>query len=123
MALFDVALVQVEVFFGELRLGRADLKVGVALENALLLAIGQKLRHRNARRDAGVAMLAVGPVKVVAATTKAHFRQVCVDMHIHGLARIEEQRRGLLLRQVTARVGLSGIELQTRQLGHESTLG
>jgi hypothetical protein len=61
----------------------------------------------------------MGPVKMIAAATKTHFRQVCIDMHIHGLARVEEQGRGLLLGQITARVGLSGIKLQTRQLGHD----
>src|SRR5690242_6402763 len=44
-------------------------------------------------------------------------------MHIHGLARVEEQGRGLLVGQITARVRLSGIELQTRQLGHDQPSG
>jgi hypothetical protein len=45
----------------------------------------------------------MGAIQVVAAATKAHFRQVGVDVHIHGLAGVEEQRGRLLLGQIAAR--------------------
>jgi hypothetical protein len=63
------------------------------------------------------------PVKMIATATKTHFRQICIDMHIHGLARVEKQGRGLFIWQIAARVGLSGIELQARQLGHDQPSG
>ncbi|MOA33537.1 hypothetical protein D3C78_1548380 [compost metagenome] len=119
MAFFDVALVKIEILFAETRLCGAHLQVGVAFENAFLLTIGGELPDWNARRYARIAILAMGAIQMVATAPKTHFRQVCIDMHIHGLARVEKQGRGLFLGQIAAGVGLSGIELQTRQLGHD----
>ncbi|MCY1181458.1 hypothetical protein D9M73_219610 [compost metagenome] len=123
MTLFDIALVEVEVFFVEAGLGWTYLQIHVALEDAFLLPVGRELSHGNARRNAGIAILAMRPIEMIATATKPHLRQVCIDMHIHGLARVEEQGCGLLLRQITARVRLSGIELQSRQLGHDQPSG
>jgi len=61
----------------------------------------------------------MGSIKVVATAAKAHFGQVGIDLHIHRLAGIEEQRGGLFVGQVAANVRLSGIKLQARQLGHD----
>src|SRR5690606_40602741 len=61
MALLDVASVEAVDFLAEIGAGGGDLKVGVAFEDASLLAAGGEAVDRDACRDAGVAVLAVGP--------------------------------------------------------------
>ncbi|MNM72005.1 hypothetical protein D3C81_836890 [compost metagenome] len=111
------------MFLFECRAGSGDREVGIALEDAFLLAIRQKARSRDPCRHTGIAVLAVRAIQVIAAAPKAHFRQVCVDIYIHRLARVEKQRGGLLVWQVAAGMGLSGIKLQPRQLCHDQPLG
>src|SRR3979490_2247336 len=118
MPLLNVALIEIEVLFAVGGCCRSDLQIGIAFEDAFLLTVGLKLIHGNARRHASIAILAMRAVEMVATASKAHFRQVSVDINVHGLARVEEQRRSLFGGQVAARVGLSGIKLQSRQLGH-----
>jgi hypothetical protein len=99
------------------------LNVGIAFEDAFLLAVGDKPCRRNARRHAGIAVLAMGAIQVIATAPESHFRQVGIDVHIHRLTWIEKQRRRLFFGQVAARMGLSGIKLQSRQLSHDQPSG
>ncbi|MNE42392.1 hypothetical protein D3C80_1365150 [compost metagenome] len=121
VALLDVAHVQRVVLLGE---GRAPLEyfeVAVAFDDALLLAVGLERGDRNARGDAGSAVLAVGAVEMFAATPEADLGKRGIKLGVHGLARIEEQRGGLFLGQVAAWMRLCGVELEAGQFGHVST--
>ncbi len=122
MALLDVALIKIEILLSEHRLGAAHLNVGIALQNALLLSVRYEQVHGDARGHASAAVLAVRAIKMIAAAAKAHVRQVRIDLYVHWLAGVQEQGRRLLLGQVTAGVGLSGIKLQPCQLCHDRRL-
>ena len=72
---------------------------------------------------AGIALEALRAIEMVATAPKTHLGQIGINLHIHRLTGVEEQRGGLFVRQVAASVRLSGIKLQTRQLGHDEPSG
>src|SRR5471032_997766 len=56
---------------------------------------------------------------MIATAAKTHVGKIRVNLYVHGLTGIKEQRRRLLLRQVAAGMGLSGIKLKPRQICHD----
>jgi len=115
VAFLDVVRIERIQLFAERRADAADLQVGVALEDTLLLAAEFRCIHRDAGRNAGRAALAVGAIQMVPAATKAHLRKLRIHLHVHWLAWIEEQGGGLFVGQVAASVGLGGVELEASQ--------
>ncbi|MNG23814.1 hypothetical protein D3C84_1084660 [compost metagenome] len=98
-------------------------EVPIALEDAFLLLAGLKAGGWNARRKAGLAMLAMGPVQMFAAAPEAQFRKAGIHAGIERVARIEKQGGRLLSGEVAAVVRLGRIELQMGQFGHDVTPG
>jgi hypothetical protein len=115
MPLFDIGCIQRVVFLGKRGADIFDGKVRVALQYSFLLAVEFDTSGRDTGRYACRAALAVGTVQVVTAATKSHFGEFGINLYIHGLARVEKQRGGLFVRQITARMWLGGVELETSQ--------
>nr|GFB95709.1 hypothetical protein [Tanacetum cinerariifolium] len=103
VALLDVALVEIEILFAEMRFDAGHFQVDVALENTFLLAIRHEQPDRNSRRHAGTAILAVRTVQMIATAAKPHVREIGIDLNIHRLAGVEKQRCGLFLGQAASR--------------------
>src|SRR5712691_6320873 len=105
--------------------GHRGLQRLVRRPRAALAARGAKLLDGDAHRDAGAAVVAIGPVGEDAAAAKAEPHQVRVQLGADQVARGGDLRARHPAGQVAARVGRRHVELQYRmrqivQLRHGS---
>jgi hypothetical protein len=83
----------------------------IALFAALLGAIGTENVDRNAHRDTGLAIAAVGSIDVRTAAPKAEIGELTVDPAVHVQERIDKNSRRRAVFQITARVLVSRVKL------------
>src|SRR4249920_2902001 len=87
----------------------------MAFARAALGAAGAELSRDDAHRHAGAAAVAIGAVGEGAAAPEARPNQLAVDLRVDGMTRGSDLRARQLIRQIAARVGCRGVELQNRK--------
>ena len=84
-------------------------------QRAALAAAGLEFPHRNPHRDAGVAVVAIGPIGEGAAATKTEPDELAVDARIDQVTGRGHLRACRPIGEVTAGVWRGRVELQRRE--------